>query len=350
MESKPPGSADESTSFKRISREQLLRRLRGSRCVIPDLQSMIAHWPSAQHPEVERIDREVDKALRSIFTLPKDEIRFQKMKSSKIAEFGAIWWPYAHYDALLTATYMSIFLFIWDDEIDAKEFSSIAADHAAAANFRSDTIAYIKASLSGASVSGISTNPIITSFKPVGDAIVEYYDDDHVRSFRDELIFFITMCEEEQKIFERPSLPPVEEYMKRRMGSSAVRVFFSITEYACGITLPKEVRDDEAMKRIWHEANIIISITNDILSMKKEMANSQVVDSIIPLLVVELGSLQEAINHAEDIIRSSVQELDLAVEQINGREFAAAGMHVHEDIRKFVDGCKYACTANLNWR
>ncbi|KAI1268955.1 terpenoid synthase [Xylariaceae sp. FL1019] len=330
-------------------RMELLQRLRGAQVVIPDLQKMIAHWPRAQHPELARLDDEVDKALRRIFTLPRDEVRFRKYKSSKIAEFACVWWPYANWDALLTATWMSIFLFIWDDEIDAKEFSTIAADYHAAESFRATTVVYMKASLSGATseeLSRISTDPIIASFEQVGKAVLQAYEE-HVQGFLDELLFFIRMCEEEQKIFDRPTLPTVEEYMERRMGSSAVRVFFAITEYACGISLPKKTMNDETMQRIWHEANIIISITNDVLSMKKEIAHSQVVDSVIPLLMVTLESAQAAIERAEVIVESSVQALDRAAEELLAREFSSPG--VHEDMRKFIDGIKYACTANLNW-
>ncbi|RYC56222.1 hypothetical protein CHU98_g9982 [Xylaria longipes] len=300
LEYGPHGTNMGSVSLEQNTRMQLLQRLRGSRVVVPDLQSMIAHWPSSQHPEVERLDEQVDRVLRSIFTLPRDEVRFRKMKESKIAEFATVWWPYAQFEALLTATYMSIFLFIWDDEIDAKEFSSIAADYDAAASFRAQTVAYLKASLSavpGTDLSSVSTNPIITSFKPVGNAIVKSCDKDQVQGFRDELLFFIRMCEEEQKIFAAPCLPAVEDYMQRRMGSSAVRVFFAITEYACGITLPKE-------------------------------AHSQVVDSLIPLLMVELGSAQAAIEHAEGIIRSSIRRFDLAVERILAQDFRTVGLNI----------------------
>lgn len=51
-----------------------------------------------------------------------------------------------------------------------------------------------------------------------------------MRTFVDELIFFIDMCEEEQKFQMTPQLPTVEEYMKRRMGSSAVGVCLATME------------------------------------------------------------------------------------------------------------------------
>ncbi|KAH9885948.1 terpenoid synthase [Xylariomycetidae sp. FL2044] len=346
-----PNLPPQQEPVERNPRKELLQHLRGRRVVIPDLQAMAAHWPTGQHPEVARLDKEVDGILRSILTLPKDELRFRKLKASNIADFVTIWWPYASFDALVTATYMSIFLFIWDDEIDAQEFSSIGGDYDIASRFQVETIAYIKASLAGASgaeLSKISSHPVITCFKPVAEAIIKAYDDEHIQGFLDEMLWFISMCQQEQKIFRGDALPTVRDYMQRRMGSSAVRVFFAITEYAGGISLPREVREHEAMQCIWHEGNVIISIENDLLSLKKEIAHSQVVDSLIPLLTVELGTVEEAIKHAEGMIRTSIRKLDLAAERLLAEKFSMPGASA-DDIRLFVDGIKYACTANVNW-
>ena len=47
----------------------------------------------------------------------------------------------------------------------------------------------------------------------------------------DELLFFIRMCEQEQRVKISPDLPTVEDYMSRRMGPSAVGVCLAIMEY-----------------------------------------------------------------------------------------------------------------------
>ncbi|KAI1380799.1 isoprenoid synthase domain-containing protein [Hypoxylon crocopeplum] len=241
-------------------------------------------------------------------------------------------------------------LFVWDDETDSNEFSTIIDNWSKASSFRQRTIDYVRESLSGKSeleLSKISTDPIITSFRPVGEAISRSCNGRQTGTFLEELLFFINMCGEEQNLQATHYLPTVEEYVQRRGGSSAVRVCLATIEYTYGITLSEQILDDEAMQQIWHESNTIISTTNDILSVKKEIAHSQT-DSLVPLLSLRLGSVQAAITHAVDIVQSSILRFEAAERQILERYSPTP--KVQDDIRKFIDGCKYACTANLNWR
>ena len=60
------------------------------------------------------------------------------------------------------------------------------------------------------------------------------------------------------------------------------------------------------------------------------------------------GSLQDAVDNAVEMIKSAVKAFDLIAEQLLAR-------HLHDTeltlkLQKYVDGCRYACTANLNWR
>ncbi|KAL7623302.1 hypothetical protein AAE478_006983 [Parahypoxylon ruwenzoriense] len=320
-------------------RKQLLIHMKGAQVIIPDLQSLTSHWPQRVHPEIERLDEYVQQTLESIF--PNDEIRLRKTKASDIAVFGASWWAYAPFEELCIATCLSIWLFVWDDETDSPEFSTIINDWDKASIFRDKTILYLQESLSGSSgskLSDITTNPIVTSFGPVGEAVSKSCDDRQISTFLDELVFYIKMCEEEQKLEISPRLPTIDEYMRRRMGSGGVRVCLAIQEYTCGITLSREIQDDEAMQCLWDETNIII--------VYGFQAQSQT-DSLIPLLSVQLG-VQGAIDRATDIVRLSVQRFEEAEKRILERYSSIP--KVQEDILKFVDGCKYACTANLNWR
>lgn len=123
-------------------------------------------------------------------------------------------------------------------------------------SFRRETISYLRESLSkttGSDLSRISTNPIITCFKPVAEAISKSYSDrgfprhtlgndqtktflnilGQLQTFLDELLFFVKMCEEEQRLQMGSHVPTIEEYTSRRMGSSAVRVCLAISEYEC---------------------------------------------------------------------------------------------------------------------
>ncbi|KAI0169404.1 isoprenoid synthase domain-containing protein [Hypoxylon sp. FL1284] len=214
-------------------REQVLASIRGSSVTIPDLECLMSHWPQGIHPEIQRLSHHVEEALESIFASPEDGARLQKMKAAKISLFGASWWAYAPFEALKIATQLSIWLFVWDDEVDSLEFSSMIQDFSRASTFRSETVTYLQQSLSRdrrAEASKASSNPVITCFGPVGEAISVCCNDRQIESFLQELLLFIDMCEVEQQQLMTPSLPTVEEYAKRRMGSSAVRVCLAILE------------------------------------------------------------------------------------------------------------------------
>lgn len=47
------------------SRDELLAFIRGSRVTIPDLQSMISHWPQTIHPEIGKLEKYVQDSLDS---------------------------------------------------------------------------------------------------------------------------------------------------------------------------------------------------------------------------------------------------------------------------------------------
>ncbi|KAI0383154.1 terpenoid synthase [Hypomontagnella monticulosa] len=331
------------------SREKLLMSIRGSHVTIPDLQSMISHWPQKVHPELNKLEEYVQESLNSVMRSSKDKNRIRALQKTNIALFGASWWPFAPYDALRIGTHLGMWLFAWDDETDSIEYSTVIHDWDTASAFRQETVEYLRQSLSkdpNPNLSEISTDPIITFFRPIGEAFARASNDRQIKGFLDELLFYMKMCGEEQRFQLTDQFPTIEEYLRIRMGSGGARVCMSTIEYGYGITLPEEVVKDRTMQQVLHEASLVICITNDILSVKKEVEQSQV-DSLVPLLCLQLGSIQEAMNRAAEMVRSAIERLDAGEKQILDRYSSTP--EVQEDIRKFIDGCKYACMANLNW-
>lgn len=332
-------------SQNQLSRMQILSSLKGASAVIPNIQALLGGWPHRLNPEIERLHEEVDKYLETLFPPGK---RLRKMKALNAAHFASSWWPYASYEALRTLTYLSIWLFAWDDETDSLHFSSLAADLPRAHLFRLETIDYIRECLTDEN--GASHNPcsnsVITCFRPVGKAVRESCTDDQLRSFLDELEYFVVMTEVEQFCSLRDNLPSVDEYLQRRKGSSAVGVCLALTEYAFDMELPPSVMRNVDMRQLWDETNVIISTTNDILSVKKEVEQGQI-DSLIPILYVREGSLQGAFEVAMSILEASVKAFSQCSQRLLARY--AHDQQVHRALQKFITGCQYACTANLNW-
>jgi hypothetical protein len=75
----------------------------------------------------------------------------------------------------------------------------------------------------------------------------------------------------------------LDEYWPIRMGASAAYITSAASDFSmgCDSALPLEVMQCSAMKALWDETNIIISITNDNLSLRKE-TKLGCIDSIVP--------------------------------------------------------------------
>ncbi|KAI8946306.1 isoprenoid synthase domain-containing protein [Xylaria longipes] len=337
-------------------RPPVIEKLRGTLVHIPDLQCLMHGWPQGVHPDVDRLEVEVSQILESIFSSPQDAKRLQKVKASGLALFGASWWACVPYEKLRIATHLMIWLFTWDDgmlypaifslfttnkyeETDSHEYSSLVYDVERSRRFREDTLLFLKETLLPRDESRVelSINPIIANFKPIGDAISESYDHRRVGAFLDELRFYIEMTEEEQQLQSVQKLPTIGEYMRRRMGSGAVRVLLAITEYVYNLDIPHEVMEQGFMEKIWDETNIIISVVNDILSIKKEIDQEQI-DSLIPLLTLEVGTGQLAINKAVEMVDTAVQRFEQAEE--DALASCRSRSTVLEDVPSYRKGTK----------
>lgn len=72
-------------------------------------------------------------------------------------------------------------------------------------------------------------------------------------------------------------------------------------------------------------------------------------DTLIPLLYFTHDhDLQAAVDEATEILKDAVARFDIAATGLF--EDTASEPTVTADVVKFIDSCRYACTANLNWR
>ena len=72
------------------------------------------------------------------------------------------------------------------------------------------------------------------------------------------------------------------------------------------------------------------------------------VDSLIPLLYIEHDhNAQAATNAATVLLKAAVTRFEAAADTLLESN---AKNSVLPDIISFIDSCRYACTANLEWR
>ncbi|KAL2061942.1 hypothetical protein VTL71DRAFT_7320 [Oculimacula yallundae] len=191
-----------------------------------------------------------------------------------------------------------------------------------------------------------STHPIIESFRLIGDELKLAYTVEQRQNFFADMKFYIDTTETEQRYKMDGKIPSLEEYWEARMGTSAVAACLAMIEFVHHIKGPYQSTNHPSLKALSDEANIIVIIANDILSLKKEIAQQQV-DSLIPLSVPVYGSVQQAVDHAHIDLLAAVTRFDNEAEKVLSK-VNTTGMS-DNDLRLFVEGCRKCWVGNFNW-
>lgn len=102
------------------------------------------------------------------------------------------------------------------------------------------------------------------------------------------------------------------------------------------------------MAQIWLQTSMIICIVNDMLSIKKEIAQDET-DSLLPILVGQGKSPQAAMDHAFGMVQSAKWALDAAARRLSEKARASYSEQTCCDLDRFVDSCRMACTGSTVW-
>ena len=188
---------------------------------------------------------------------------------------------------------------------------------------------------------------MITSFKEIGEGLMKQCSYDQRRWLMDEIEHFVRLVAVEQQNSLSGTLSSIEEYQQRRMGTGGVPVCLSITDFAWKFELPHWIIRDVEFQSLFDATNIIIGTTNDILSVKKEIAAEQV-DTLVPLLFVKSGwNLQVAIDEATGLLEEAAAKFQKS--KVRLLEMTAVDKGMNGMLEKIIKGCEYACTGNLAW-
>lgn len=113
--------------------------------------------------------------------------------------------------------------------------------------------------------------------------------------------------------------------------------------YMVGVDLGDALREDSDIKTIYEETNCMISIMNDMFSLRRELA-FPFYNNAVAVLYHEHQNLQVAVDETFKIITSSAARLDAAAKNVLER-FPDR----HADLEPFIRGAKTMITGNMAW-
>lgn len=300
--------------------------------------------------------RDSSQILTQCLSLGFDEHKRRRLEAADFALFTALWWPDTpSLEQAEILAYLVIWLFTWDDEID-EPTGSYTDDETKAQTYRTHTSHFVGTCLGLAPASEptpVLSNRIVESFDVIGSALAASYNTDQRQRFFDEIVRFMAASEVEQICRLQDRIFTLREYWSVRVGTSAVYIGSAAGEFSMssGSPLPLEVMRSSEMQALWDETNIIISITNDLLSLRKEMKLG-CIDSIIPLTFALTQDIQTAVDQSVAALKASKERFDEAARKLLSDDNSCfkATPEIKSRLAEFIQVQRSNCVGNLIWR
>ncbi|KAM0424735.1 hypothetical protein ACHAPT_010045 [Fusarium lateritium] len=332
-----------------LSQAAIVAALRGQTLRIPDLRALFRSWPRVQlNRHHAHIAPTVDGALdRMAVTYPLIASR----KRDGIARLAALWYPQARRSQLEALALYTAWLVCWDDAVDANE-GDLAADFARAERWRCQTLEMVRRALNvdGANQYAVESvyedDPINRVFQEFGSRFCETAPVDQRRRLHYEIRAFITACAAEQKLRLDRRIPDFSSYMDLRVATVAGTTLCSLVPYATQEPLPIALASAPEVGRMSLQACILLSLLNDMLSLKKELRADCVINAVAALL--EPGRrLDEVVAQLEQRMWTAVDEFDEAAERLVQK--AGPDERMRGLVRRYIDGCRATITGTLEF-
>ncbi|RGP61196.1 terpene synthase [Fusarium sporotrichioides] len=270
-----------------------------------------------------------------------------RRKRDDIAKLTCLWYPQARKREMEALALYTTWLVCWDDAVDANE-GDLAGDFARAECWRRQTLGMVHEGLAvdGMCARGADGDPINDVFRDFGSRICETASRDQRRVLYDEIQLFTASCAAEQELRLASRVPDYESYMKLRIGTVGGRMLCSLVPYATQEGLPQAVLSSAEVHRLWTQVCVLLSLLNDLLSLKKELQTGCVINAVAAIMEPNM-TLDMVVAELEARMRMAVSEFDDAASKL------IEGMEVEGEMRflveKYVEGCRCIVTGTLEF-
>lgn len=186
-----------------------------------------------------------DITLISLFS--NDERELSRARSYNIHLCGARWWPNANLRELCICTWLLAFLFLWDDQFDSNSGSFFDESEDSNQTIQ-EAISWVSQCLHTPSLSEpiVPSNSITHAFRIIGDALCQSYTpgecltlnkcssadsmSEQRETYFQEFLFYVDSMRQEQRLKDSGIIPSLEDYIRLRIGSSAVGQVYGLSE------------------------------------------------------------------------------------------------------------------------
>ncbi|KAF4973892.1 hypothetical protein FZEAL_9149 [Fusarium zealandicum] len=183
-------------------------------------------------------------------------------------------------------------------------------------------------------------DPISAVFQEFGSRFREEASIHVRRRLHNEIRVFIASCAAEQQLRLDRRVPDFDSYMAMRVDTVGGLMLCSLVPYATQEALPLAAPQVQRLER---QICVLLSLLNDVLSLKKELRTDCVINAVAALMEPGL-SLDEVLADLEGRMRRAVDEFDDAA-----LELLVMGGSDADSVKRYIDGCRAIVTGTLEF-
>lgn len=332
-------------------RIDLSARIRTKSYYLPNLRPYYNDWPDEMNPHYAQLKEAIEARIKKIYS--------PNMAAALIdidyALLSCIWWPRCEYKRLEVGTFWSLWLFTWDDEID-QSTSELFINLENADKFRDETYHFVRYVLGVPNEEtdkwqfdkNPPTLPVIASLADIGEEVKNFYNHNQIMCLVDEIYYYMDNQQREQRRKLTGVIPTPAQYIETRLGTSAVQLMLALNEYVDNQCIPRWIMTHSKMADIWRETNLNMSLSNDMLSLRKEIKTGDI-DSMIPILMYNRNmTVQEAIADTCVELKKNIDRYDAAAADLLAI-VAERDSEWVEEVDSYIVGCRHNMMGNLLW-
>ncbi|EHK16787.1 terpene synthase [Trichoderma virens Gv29-8] len=329
------------------SQAVLIAALKGQTLRIPNLTALFQAWPSpvlnTHYPE--SVSLTTNTILQIAAAAPRLEV--ERRLRDDLSLITCLWFPLAPKPRLDALVLYTVWLFCWDDTVDANE-GDLAADFARAQQWRDKTLEIAKTAfqLPGAAAPDGEVDAINAVLVEFGRRYAEEAPLLERQRLYDEIAIFIRACATEQRMRLDRAVPGFDEYMSLRDGTAAGGTLCTLVPFAMGRDVPSEMLNSPSVQVIRKQVNVLTGLINDSLSLKKELHTDCAINAVCALSTPET-SLDEIMTQIHQKLQDAVRQFDMAAEAL--LTHFLHDDHLHSLARDLANGYRSLVTGVLEF-
>ncbi|KAL3465047.1 terpenoid synthase [Aspergillus heterothallicus] len=335
--------------IEQSNQDVIWRSLTGQTVSVPNLAKLLPSWAFKIHPEYERarndflnpwIRRWVDDSLTS-----------RKLQKAEFGVFAAVLCSDAPFDRFVTVAKYFAWYYIWDDIFDCGALQGSSDSEVSA--YRQASMQYIQYQLlpehecPDLSVYSSQLQNALVCWEEVGKHIREVCSHNTRMILSKAMLEYMEAVGDANALFDNGKFPSLEAYWARRDYAAGIYPGIATIPFVYGVDITPADVSNIQMKELWKSTSYLVHISNDIISLRKELSDGQI-ENLVPVIMLnESITINEAMQESYKYAKDNVAGMETAARNLQ----SALGGTPRDQavVAAFTQGCRDLAAGLIHW-